>query len=281
VQKYHFLICQKYTSCNQQLNLLGREKAAMSNEKMMRGLDMSGTENGNNGSACICMGKIRLGAKAVLVASDSRNVHEWIYRYLEPYEAKGYAFYRIENQARFFEYAGKADTVMAFIEDGFFGERAVGKLDYIRRQYPKLGLVLFSASYVPPDAAARYLCWSSGSYLSLRDGEGEIRESLEAVFDRRQSVPSYLRGRIEEYAHLTGIEPYLTKREIEIVRYAAEGKTAKETAAALMVSYRTVTSHLCNIYQKFGVRNVVGVLRLAVSKGILPMEEIMAYAAQS
>ena len=168
--------------------------------------------------------------------------------YLEPYEAKGYVFCRIETEAGFSEYAGKADTVMAFVEDGFFGERTMGRLDYIRRQYPKLRLVLFSASCVPPDAAARYLCWSLGSYLSLRDSEGEIGECLEAVFERRQAVPSYLRGRVEEYAHLTDIEPHLTHREIEIVRYAAEGKTAKETAAALMVSQRTVTSHLCGLY---------------------------------
>ena len=171
--------------------------------------------------------------------------------------------------------------MMAFIEDGFFGERTIGRLDYIRRQYPKSRLVLFSASRVPPDTAAHYLCWSLGSYLSLRDSEGEIRECLEAVFERRQAVPSYLQGRVEEYTHLTDIEPHLTHREIEIVRYAAEGKTAKETAAALMVSQRTVTSHLCNVYQKFGVHNMVGVLKLAVSKGILPVEEIMTYTVQS
>ena len=32
---------------------------------------------------------------------------------------------------------------------------------------------------------------------------------------------------------------------------------------------------MCNVYQKFGIRNMVGVLKLAVSKGILPLEEIM------
>jgi len=42
-----------------------------------------------------------------------------------------------------------------------------------------------------------------------------------------------------------------------------------------MLSRRAVTSYLCNIYEKFGVRNKVEVLRLAVSKGILPVEEII------
>ena len=153
----------------------------------------------------------------------------------------------------------------------------------VPKQYPKLRLVLFSVSKVPFKVAARYLCWSLGSYLPLRDSEEEIREAVEAVFEKRQgmreqsTVPSYLGDSVDEYSRLPEIEPYLTHREIEIVRYAAEGKTVRETASILMVSHRTVTGHLCRIYQKFGIRNMVGVLKLAVSKGILPMEEIMSF----
>ena len=181
---------------------------------------------------------------------------------------------------------GKAGTVMAFVEDIFFGERMIGRLDYIRKQYPKLRLVLFSTSKLPWNVAARYLCWSLGSYLSLRDSEGEIRECLEAVFGKGQgqrgqiTVPSYLRASVNEYSHLPDKKPYLTHREIEIARFAAEGKTAKETAYALMLSERTVDSHISNIYKKFGVCNKVGVLKLAVSKGILPVEEFVTYTAQ-
>ena len=74
---------------------------------------------------------------------------------------------------------------MAFVEDIFFGERKIGRLDYIRKQYPKLRLVLFSVSHSPLGVAARYVCWSLGSYLSLRDSEKEIRETVEAVFGKR------------------------------------------------------------------------------------------------
>ncbi|MDR2257536.1 MAG: helix-turn-helix transcriptional regulator [Treponema sp.] len=77
------------------------------------------------------------------------------------------------------------------------------------------------------------------------------------------------------------VEPYLTRREIEIVRCIAEGRTAGETAEALTVSERTVTNHLCNVYRKFGTRNRVEVLKPAVSKGILPADELMTYTVQS
>ena len=86
------------------------------------------TVTGNLVSNVICRGR-KLGARMVVVASDNRSVHEWVYRYLEPYEVKGYAFYQIENESDFSDYAGKSDTVMAFIEDVFFGERTMGRLD--------------------------------------------------------------------------------------------------------------------------------------------------------
>lgn len=236
------------------------------------------TTTSNLVSACICRGQRGMGAKMVIVASDNRSVQDWIYRYLEPYGLKGYAFYLVENEAVFSEYAGKADTVMAFVEDIFFGEKTVGMLDNIRKQYPKLKLALFSASVLPLDVAARYLYWSMGSYISLRDNEREIRESVEAIFGKRQAVPSYLIGCLDEYGRLRDKEPRLTHREIEIVRCAGEGKTGKETASVLMLSRRTVQNHISNIYRKFGIRNMVGVLKLAVLKGILPVEELMGLA---
>ena len=235
------------------------------------------TTTGSLTSACICRGHSGLGVKMVIVASDNRSVQDWLYRYLEPYEEKGYTFYLLEKEADFSDYAGKADTVMAFVEDVFFGERTIGRLDYFRKQYPKLRLIVFSASHLPLDAATRYVCWSMGSYLSLRDSDREIREAVEAIFEKRQAIPSYLKDSIDEYSRLPNAEPYLTCREIEIVRCAVEGKTAKETASVLMLSQRTVQNHISHIYEKFGIRNMVGVLKLAVSKGILPIDELMAF----
>jgi DNA-binding CsgD family transcriptional regulator len=80
---------------------------------------------------------------------------------------------------------------------------------------------------------------------------------------------------------LPDFEPHLTRREIEIVRCIADGKTAGETAETLTVCEHTVTNHLGNVYRKFGTRNRVEVLKLAISRGILPVDELMTYTVQS
>jgi len=86
-----------------------------------------------------------------------------------------------------------------------------------------------------------------------------------------------LRDNVKRYEQLSELEPHLTHREIEIIRHAVNGNTSKETAAVLMLSHRTVQQHIYNIYRKFGIHNMVGVLRLAVSKGIITVDELKAF----
>ena len=47
----------------------------------------------------------------------------------------------------------------------------------------------------------------------------------------------------------------LTKRETEILRYAADGRSNLQVAKILWVTEPTVKFHLSNIYRKLGVTN--------------------------
>jgi DNA-binding CsgD family transcriptional regulator len=75
--------------------------------------------------------------------------------------------------------------------------------------------------------------------------------------------------KIDEYYELLGEQPQLTQKEIEVVGCLAEGKTKKEIGEALRIATKTVDNHVGNIYRKFGVHNSVGLLRLAISNGII------------
>jgi len=46
------------------------------------------TLTGNIASAFICKGQRGIGTKIVIIASDNRNIQEWLYRFLKPYEKK-------------------------------------------------------------------------------------------------------------------------------------------------------------------------------------------------
>ena len=54
----------------------------------------------------------------------------------------------------------------------------------------------------------------------------------------------------------------LTPRERDVLEHAVEGKHAKEIAAALGISPRTVEVHKTRIMEKLGVRNIAELVRL-------------------
>jgi DNA-binding CsgD family transcriptional regulator len=55
----------------------------------------------------------------------------------------------------------------------------------------------------------------------------------------------------------------LSKRERQVARLAAEGRTASEIAEQLSISKRTVESHLAHVYAKLGVRSRLDLVRRA------------------
>lgn len=62
--------------------------------------------------------------------------------------------------------------------------------------------------------------------------------------------------------------PELTERETEILRLVATGMTAKEIAADLVISHRTVQNHVQNILGKLHLHNRVELTRFAISRGL-------------
>jgi two-component system nitrate/nitrite response regulator NarL len=61
----------------------------------------------------------------------------------------------------------------------------------------------------------------------------------------------------------------LTKREVEILKYIAEGNSNQEIANKLYISYNTVDTHRKNIMHKLSIKNTAGLVRYAIEKGLI------------
>jgi DNA-binding CsgD family transcriptional regulator/tetratricopeptide (TPR) repeat protein len=66
-------------------------------------------------------------------------------------------------------------------------------------------------------------------------------------------------------ANATGLSP----RELEVVRLVAEDLTSAEIAERLVISPRTVTTHLDRIYNRLGIRSRTALVRYALEAGLL------------
>ncbi len=70
----------------------------------------------------------------------------------------------------------------------------------------------------------------------------------------------------------SGLEE-LTAREREVLGLTGEGLTSKEIAARLKASPRTIETHRQRIMNKLGVHNAAGLVRLAMSRGLVKAQQ--------
>jgi DNA-binding CsgD family transcriptional regulator len=61
----------------------------------------------------------------------------------------------------------------------------------------------------------------------------------------------------------------LTQREVEILKWTVDGKTAWEIGSILSIAERTVNFHIQNVMEKFGVHNKTQAAAKAIGMGLL------------
>jgi DNA-binding NarL/FixJ family response regulator len=61
----------------------------------------------------------------------------------------------------------------------------------------------------------------------------------------------------------------LSPRETEILRFIAQGYTNRKIAEVLFLSFRTVNTHRTNIMQKLDIHDTAGLVRHAISLGLI------------
>jgi DNA-binding CsgD family transcriptional regulator len=137
----------------------------------------------------------------------------------------------------------------------------------------------FEAATMPFDAARARLEWAT--LVAATDAAlavSAVQESL-AVFERlgarryvrrARSILYKLGVRPRSTPHKSRGTPPLSPREREIVQLVAEDLTNAEIAERLIISPRTVTTHLDRIYTRLGINSRTALVRYAIEAGLLP-----------
>jgi two-component system, NarL family, response regulator NreC len=114
-------------------------------------------------------------------------------------------------------------------------------------------------------------------YLLKASPEADVLEAVRAVANGQTYFsPSIKKLLVEEYvveAQRRGVEDsydLLSRREKEIFRVLASGKSNREIADLLYISVTTVETHRNNIFQKLNLHNLAELILYAVRKGLVP-----------
>jgi DNA-binding NarL/FixJ family response regulator len=81
----------------------------------------------------------------------------------------------------------------------------------------------------------------------------------------RHVVDGFLRGTGQPASPLS----LLTARQREILQLVAEGRSTKEIAADLGLSVKTVETHRAQLMERLEIRDVAGLVRLAIREGLV------------
>jgi PAS domain S-box-containing protein len=97
-----------------------------------------------------------------------------------------------------------------------------------------------------------------------------IRDTGAAQFGKDGRLLGYLGSCVEVTApcRTTAVSP-LTAREVQVLALVAEGKSTKEIAALLGISYKTADSHRSRVMEKLGVHETASLVRYAIRQGIV------------
>jgi len=140
------------------------------------------------------------------------------------------------------------------------GQSGVELQDALKKRGIALPFVIITAHGDVATARAAFRS-QAVDFLEKPFDNAQLRTAIETAFALEERRIQRNDGRRRDAEKLGR----LTAREREVLERAAQGLHAKEIAAALGISPRTVEVHKTRIMEKLGVRNVAELVRFAIA----------------
>ena len=139
-------------------------------------------------------------------------------------------------------------------------------LDRIRKQHPKVKVVILSVS-TDPEVVQTVLNHGAAAYVVKSvnpiDLSSALRQALEGTVFSAVGLPE--KTAQEDAVKAAG----LTERETTILKALARGLSNEAIGKELWVAQQTVKFHLTNIYRKLDVKNRTEAARYAYEHGLI------------
>ncbi len=150
----------------------------------------------------------------------------------------------------------------------------------IKSRFPSVAILVLTAFDAEESVFALLEAGAAG-YLLKNSFSREVVEAIRAVHAGESVLhPSIARKVIQRAirgtAKLPGIPAgaVLSRREIEVLKLAARGRSNTEIAGDLGVSVRTVQGHINGIFRKLGVDSRTRAVSEGIKKNLLSFEDL-------
>ncbi len=164
------------------------------------------------------------------------------------------------------------DTDLVVLDISMPGLRGIEVTRELRRVVPGVK-VLILTMFKDKDLLHNAIAAGADGYVLKEDSDKDLHAAIEKVRGGKVYVSPRLAdestidlARIRRGTFKPVFEP-LTRREIEILRLIAEGKSSREIADLLFISIRTVQNHRANMMKKLGVKKTADLVKYAIQRG--------------
>jgi len=158
------------------------------------------------------------------------------------------------------------EPALAVIAVELPGLNGLGLMQALQEMFVSLPVILTSSKHVDPIGRAAGLMLGADDYLVKPLDPAEVAARMRRSL--RRSDRSVDEG---PSADPTNHTDDLSRREREILLLLAEGKSEPEIAAALVLSRKTVATHIQNMLRKLGVHSRTQAVAAAYREGLVGM----------
>ena len=149
-------------------------------------------------------------------------------------------------------------------------------LPRVTKDFPSVKVIILSA-HASEEYVIRALREGASGYMLKDSATSELELAINSVIQGKIYLsPSISRTVIDDYLQRVGgaVSPLeqLTSRQREILQLIAEGKNAKEIAADLDISIKTVESHRLQLMDRLNIHDIPGLVRYAIRNGLVSAE---------
>ncbi len=173
----------------------------------------------------------------------------------------------------------RPDVVLMDI--GMAGMSSFEATRQIRKERPETRVV-FLSMYDDEDYLAECVDMGASGYILKESPADQLVTAIREVHRGGSFLSPRLLTRLVDDFRSQGRTPArqprfgtLTKREREILKMLAEGKSVKEIASAFELSVKTVEAHKFNLMRKLDIHNKAQLVQYAIQKKVIRLPEPM------
>jgi DNA-binding NarL/FixJ family response regulator len=151
--------------------------------------------------------------------------------------------------------------IMMPIMDGFTATKLV------TQKYPTTKVIAITA-FDEGENVKKMMEAGAWGYMTKDSQKKEYDELFNRILTDKKFISSsaainYALFMNEKQGESKNMEPIVTKREIEIIHYIAQGYSDKQIASVLNLSHRTIDSHKQKMMHKLGTRKSAEIVAIA------------------